>query len=137
MCRSRRELSNAYLLAKFGFDTVENEPCKVCPLSAYRSPRSNKEIERIAQDESLDAEAKQAAIDRINQKTTEQLAELSRAQAATQHGLDGIEAGSIDFDMSAEGQMQALAIQLKDGQLAVVQQALKEKEMMADQVKPL
>ena len=33
MCRkkkgSRRELSNAYLLAKFGFDTVENEPFKV------------------------------------------------------------------------------------------------------------
>ena len=31
--------SNAYLLAKFGFDTAENGPCKVCPLSAYRSPR--------------------------------------------------------------------------------------------------
>ena len=29
-CRSRQELSNAYLLAKFGFDTAENEPCKVC-----------------------------------------------------------------------------------------------------------
>ena len=40
LCRSRRELSNAYLLAKFGFDTAENEPCKVCPLSVYRSPRS-------------------------------------------------------------------------------------------------
>ena len=39
LCRSRRELSNAYLLAKFGFDTAENEPCKVCPLSVYRSPR--------------------------------------------------------------------------------------------------
>ena len=25
LCRSRRELSNEYLLAKFGFDTVENE----------------------------------------------------------------------------------------------------------------
>ena len=31
MCRSRRELSNAYFLAKFGFDTAENEPCQVCP----------------------------------------------------------------------------------------------------------
>ena len=40
MCRSRRELSNEYLLAKIGVDTAENEPCKVCPLSAYRSPRS-------------------------------------------------------------------------------------------------
>ena len=34
MCRSRRKLSNAYLLETFGFDTAENEPCKVCPLSA-------------------------------------------------------------------------------------------------------
>ena len=39
LCRSRRELSNEYLLAKIGVDTAENEPCKVCPLSAYRSPR--------------------------------------------------------------------------------------------------
>ena len=39
LCRSRRELSNEDLLAKFGFDTAENEPCNVCPLSAYRSPR--------------------------------------------------------------------------------------------------
>ena len=29
MCRSRRELSNEYLPAKFGFDTAENEPSKV------------------------------------------------------------------------------------------------------------
>ena len=40
LCRSRRELSDAYLFAKFGFDTAENEPCKVCPLSAYRFFRS-------------------------------------------------------------------------------------------------
>ena len=33
LCRSRRELSNAYLLAKFGFDTAENEPSKVCHLN--------------------------------------------------------------------------------------------------------
>ena len=26
LCRFRRELSNEYLLAKFGFDTAENEP---------------------------------------------------------------------------------------------------------------
>ena len=30
LCRSRRELSNEYLLAKFGFDTAENELSKVC-----------------------------------------------------------------------------------------------------------
>ena len=33
LCRSRRELSNEYLVAKIGFDTAENEPCEVCPLS--------------------------------------------------------------------------------------------------------
>ena len=32
LCRSRRELSNAYLLAKFGSDTAENEPSEVCPI---------------------------------------------------------------------------------------------------------
>ena len=29
MCRSRRELSNAYLLAKIGVDTAENEPLEL------------------------------------------------------------------------------------------------------------
>ena len=44
MDRSRQELSNEYLLAKFGLDTAENEPCKVCPLSAYRSPRFEQKL---------------------------------------------------------------------------------------------
>ena len=54
MCKSRRELSNAYLvftckiwlryslqflkIVRFTAAAAENEPCKVCPLSAYRSP---------------------------------------------------------------------------------------------------
>ena len=37
LCRSRRELSNAYLLAKFGFDTAENVPCHVCPIVRHSS----------------------------------------------------------------------------------------------------
>ena len=41
-------LSNEYLLAKFGFDTAENEPCKDCPLSAYRSPRFLKTLLQIS-----------------------------------------------------------------------------------------
>ena len=56
LCRSRRELSNAYLLAKFGFDTAdlqflkiirstaaaaENEPCQVFPIEPRaQGPRS-------------------------------------------------------------------------------------------------
>ena len=47
MCRSRRELSNAYFLAKCGFDTAENEPCKVFSLSVYRSPRCVSELRPI------------------------------------------------------------------------------------------
>ena len=38
LCRSQRELSNAYLLANFGFDTAENEPCKVCPIERCSGP---------------------------------------------------------------------------------------------------
>ena len=49
MCKSRQALSNAYLLAKFGFDTAENEACKDCPLSAYRSPRYHPDEIRRAQ----------------------------------------------------------------------------------------
>ena len=37
-CRSRRDLSNAYLLAKFGFDTAENESSKVCPIERCSQP---------------------------------------------------------------------------------------------------
>ena len=40
LCRSRRELSNAYLLAKFGFDTAENEPCQVSSKSSYQALRA-------------------------------------------------------------------------------------------------
>ena len=40
LCRSWRELSNAYLLVKFGVDTAEKEPCRVRP-----SERSG-EVER-------------------------------------------------------------------------------------------
>ena len=39
-CRSRRELSNAYLLVKFGFDTAENEPCKACPIPRFHAAAS-------------------------------------------------------------------------------------------------
>ena len=47
MCRSRRELSNACLLAKIGFDTAENEPCKVCRIPYRRNlPVPNRAPER-------------------------------------------------------------------------------------------
>ena len=39
-CRYRRELSNAYLFAKVGFDTAENEPSKVCRIPLRATCRS-------------------------------------------------------------------------------------------------
>ena len=50
LCRSRRELSNVYFLAKFGFDTAENErstaaaaaenePCQFCPIEQCSLPQ--------------------------------------------------------------------------------------------------
>ena len=44
LCRSRRELSNAYFVAKFGLDTAENEPCKVCPTEQCSSQRALKAV---------------------------------------------------------------------------------------------
>ena len=35
----RDSYSNAYLLAKLGFDTAENEPFKVCPIEPSRAGR--------------------------------------------------------------------------------------------------
>ena len=46
-CRSRRELSNAYLLAKFGFDTAENEPSKVCRIP-WQLSNAGRRARRVA-----------------------------------------------------------------------------------------
>ena len=51
MCISRRELSNEYLLAKIGFDTAENEPCKVCLID--RSGRCGDAVERWKEADAL------------------------------------------------------------------------------------
>ena len=50
LCTSRRELSNAYLLPKFGLDTAENEPSKVCPPKGhqYRSASAARDNSRAA-----------------------------------------------------------------------------------------
>ena len=48
MCRSRRELSNAHLLAKFRFDTAENEPSKVCPIEPMRVLRLHLRVRALA-----------------------------------------------------------------------------------------
>ena len=50
--------SNAYLLAKFGFDTADNEPFHVCPLSSYRSPRFTDDSAQDKAVKSMDLENK-------------------------------------------------------------------------------
>ena len=57
MCRSRRELSNLlfeqiansneYLLAKFGFDTAENEPCEVRKFELSEIVNLNFELSKL------------------------------------------------------------------------------------------
>ena len=56
LCRSRRELSNAYLFAKFGFDTAENEPCKVCPIE--RSGIGHARAAQVPGDRTRDCEGR-------------------------------------------------------------------------------
>ena len=41
LCRSRRELSNEYLLAKLGVDTAENEPAAADVPDLLESPASH------------------------------------------------------------------------------------------------
>ena len=55
MCRSRREHSNVYLLAKFGIDTAENEPSEV--LLAMETQESMPEQPRRLRDLRAEAEA--------------------------------------------------------------------------------
>ena len=47
MCRSRRELSNEYFLAKSGFDTAENEPCEVRRFELSEMLNLNFEISKL------------------------------------------------------------------------------------------
>ena len=47
LCRSRRELSNEYLLAKVGFDTAENEPCEVRKFELSEILNLNFEISKL------------------------------------------------------------------------------------------
>ena len=47
-CRSRQQVSNEYLLAKFGVDTAENEPLKVRQKLAKSQNRSQKKTQRHA-----------------------------------------------------------------------------------------
>ena len=46
MCRSWRELSKAYFVAKFGFHTAENEPYQVCPMRMSGCAASEVPVER-------------------------------------------------------------------------------------------
>ena len=47
LCRSRRELSNEYLLAKVGFDTAENKPKKVRKFELSEMLNLNFEISKL------------------------------------------------------------------------------------------
>ena len=71
--RSRRELSHhEYLLSKFSFETAENEPCKVCLLSAYRSPRFRLKNAKWAPAQKADAEqARREEAEKENEKKKE------------------------------------------------------------------
>ena len=57
LCRSRRELSNEYFLAKFGLDTAENEPSKVCPIERCTQPAEVKSLDEAVKDKERPAGA--------------------------------------------------------------------------------
>ena len=67
MCRSRRELSNAYFVAKFVLDTAGNEPCQVCPTEPFPDPGHALEPRRrrlAAEEQAVLADDEGAAVPR-------------------------------------------------------------------------
>ena len=75
MCRSRREFSNAYLFAKFRFDTAENEPCKVCPIELAGTVD---ERGADVQDVEREGEAAEALRERPVQQPPQRIAAVER-----------------------------------------------------------
>ena len=57
MCRSRRELSNEYLLAKIGVDTAENEPLEVWGKNSIHYS-----LHSLGRGEAADCAAEEAAL---------------------------------------------------------------------------
>ena len=58
--------SNAYFLAKFGFDTAENEPCQVCPIAPTQAhPRAGEEPRRPERPCGRDPQAEEQALPQL------------------------------------------------------------------------
>ena len=79
-------------ICKFGFDTAENEPCKVCPLFAYRSPRlqpfveSTQPLKKVLSDDSLVTGAVIEMFDSLLEKDP---CDLTKVRSASdEHRLD-------------------------------------------------
>ena len=87
MYRSRRELSNEKLLAKFGFDPAENEPCKVCPieLAGAWHRRRHGELPRAA---TRRAAAEEAAAGAGSRVSFDDRADGGRARGSYRGDLD-------------------------------------------------
>ena len=72
--RSRREVSNDYLLAKFGFETAENELCKSVPALRVQIPQVDAGPPEL-----------QAPLGRVKTNITSDQGRLDVKQASGQH----------------------------------------------------
>ena len=94
MCRSRRELSNEYLLAKIGFDTAENEPLEVwgklfnifqsCPYLTLSNPQPRHLAQLPPQLARNEADAARARKEQDERKEAEAAAAARAAQKAAE-----------------------------------------------------
>ena len=74
LSRSRREFSQEYSLAKCGFDTAENKPCKVYPLSLCRKQPECMELSpKLAGPKHLFAQARWPLVRGLDALCTDQV----------------------------------------------------------------
>merc|ERR1719375_832964 len=98
---------------------------------------TNERIKDVAMDQSLETEAREAEIKKIEQQQQREFAKLAAKQAAADAGFKNFEGLSLEFDSVTEEKMGRFERGLKDGQYAVLNHELKEKAILQAQANQL
>ena len=141
LCRSRRELSfffafqRVFTFAKIGFDTAENEPCRVCPLSAYRSPRLSWIFETLDADESNSLSVDEFIQGMMHVKSSEQARQLFETEQNMVREIRKVRTMGLNLDNEKTKQPEGMKQLTTSLQLTeVIQAALAEASAQLDSI---
>merc|ERR1719453_647480 len=98
---------------------------------------TNQRIKDVAMDQSLEAEAREAEIKKIQGEQEREFAKLAEKQAAADAGFKNFEGLSLEFDSVTEEKLGRFERGLKDGNFAVLNHELKEKQILQAQANQL